>query len=156
TGTYTQTSTGAINIELSGLNTTQFDRLAVSGAASLAGTLNVTTLGGFLPNIGDTFRVLTFASHTGDFDTYNRLQVAAGRELHPLFTSTGIALDLVTVVTNQPPVFDAIGDVTVDEGTTVSVTAHATPPETNQTITYSIASGPDGASINAQTGVFTF
>src|SRR5262249_61869879 len=53
TRTYTQTSSGALNIELSGLTAgSQYDRLAVTGAASLAGALDVTTPGGLLPHLG--------------------------------------------------------------------------------------------------------
>src|SRR5207244_1167373 len=56
TGNYTQTAAGTLNIELGGTTPgTQFDRLAVSGAASLNGTLNVTRINGFTVTAGDQF-----------------------------------------------------------------------------------------------------
>src|SRR5262249_19541386 len=71
-GTYTQTSAGTLNVDLSGTTPgTQFDQVTVYGAAALDGTLNVSRLGGYTPNNGDTFKVLTFASRTGQFATVN-------------------------------------------------------------------------------------
>jgi hypothetical protein len=48
---------------------TDYDRLAVTNAATInGGTLNVTLINGFMPNINDTFRVLTAGSGiTGTF-----------------------------------------------------------------------------------------
>ncbi len=72
TGNYTQTSAGDLNIELGGLTPgTQYDRFAVSGIATLAGTLNVTFVNGFVPVDGNSFTILTFASSTGAFTTLN-------------------------------------------------------------------------------------
>jgi hypothetical protein len=59
-----------VNIELGGLTAgTDHDQLAVSGAATLAGTLSVSLTGGFVPSSGNEFQVMTFASSTGTFDT---------------------------------------------------------------------------------------
>ena len=41
--------------------TSSYDRLAVSGAAELAGTFSVALFGGFVPVKGDQFTVLTAA-----------------------------------------------------------------------------------------------
>jgi hypothetical protein len=95
-GNYTQTAAGTLTIEIGGLSAgSQYDRLVVNGFASLNGTFNVVLLNNFQPNPGDTFRVLTFASHTGDFATYNGLDLGNGNSLSPQFNPT--ALDLVTV-----------------------------------------------------------
>ena len=96
-GNYTQTADGTLNIEIGGLTAgSQYDRLVVSGTATLAGTLNVIILNNFQPNPGDSFQVLTFASHTGDF-TYTGLDLGNGKSLSPVFNSNGKELDLVTV-----------------------------------------------------------
>ncbi len=55
-GNYTQSSTGTLLIEIA--SATSFDRLVVSGTASLAGTLRVNTLGGYNP-VGQSFTFLT-------------------------------------------------------------------------------------------------
>jgi hypothetical protein len=71
-GNYTQEASGVLTIELGGLTPgTQFDQLKVSGSATLNGTLDVSTIGGFTPGSGDSFQVLTYGSHTGEFETIN-------------------------------------------------------------------------------------
>ena len=47
------------------------DQLDVSGAASLNGTLNVTTLPGFTPSEGQSFQFLKYPSRSGQFATVN-------------------------------------------------------------------------------------
>jgi hypothetical protein len=95
TGDYTQTAGGTLNIEIGGTSTSQRDRLLVSGAATLEGTLNVTLINAFAPTLGDSFQVLTFASRIGDFATMNGLNLGGGLELDPVYSST--SLTLVTV-----------------------------------------------------------
>lgn len=66
-GNFTQTSTGALQIELASPGV--FDRLVVSGNASLAGTLAVQSFGGFAPAYGQQFNFLQAGTITGTFDT---------------------------------------------------------------------------------------
>src|SRR6185503_5962428 len=74
TGAYTQGASGSFNVEIGGLTVgTQYDRAAITGAATLAGTLNISLINGFEPNIGDTFTIMTFGSRSGDFTTVNGL-----------------------------------------------------------------------------------
>jgi hypothetical protein len=93
-GNYTQTSAGVLDIEIGGPAAGQFDRLVVNGTASLAGTLNVVILNGFVPDPGTSFGVLTFRSHTGDFDVENGLDLGGGLSLVPSFNAgdTGLSL----------------------------------------------------------------
>lgn len=67
-GDYTQTASGALNIDIS---STESDLLDISGVASFAGTINVTLLGGFTPAVGQRFTVATFSSGSGVFATAN-------------------------------------------------------------------------------------
>jgi hypothetical protein len=72
TGGYTQTGNGILSIELGGLSAgTGFDRLAVSGAVRLAGTVSVTLLAGFSPATNDTFTFLTAGARNSVFDAFN-------------------------------------------------------------------------------------
>jgi hypothetical protein len=65
-GNYTETDTGTLLIELGGFAAgTNYSQLEISGQASLAGTLQVSLINGFTPNVGDTFQILTFGSSTG-------------------------------------------------------------------------------------------
>jgi hypothetical protein len=67
TGAHTQTATGALAIELGGTEAGQFDVLAVSGRATLAGRLAASAINNFAPQVGDQFRVLTHGSRVGEF-----------------------------------------------------------------------------------------
>jgi hypothetical protein len=66
-GDYTQTGTATCYIELAGHDAGQYDRLQVSGQASLAGRLIVKSINGYVPAIGDHFTIMTFGSRVGAF-----------------------------------------------------------------------------------------
>src|SRR5262249_10292613 len=72
-GNFTQTASGAINVELGGQAGGQFDQLVISGTANLGGTLNVTRLAGFTPPTGSGLAGITFGSRTGPLHTNTRL-----------------------------------------------------------------------------------
>jgi fibronectin-binding autotransporter adhesin len=91
-GNYTQTATGVLTIDIGGLSAgSEYDQLVVSGAVSLDGTLTVNRRGGFVPQSGDSFAVLTFGSGSGVF--------AAIDGDGPLFTASYDPND-VTLVAN--------------------------------------------------------
>src|SRR4029078_7214455 len=46
-----------------------FDQVNVTGAAALDGRLDIRTVGGHMPLVGDVFTVLTAGSRTGTFGT---------------------------------------------------------------------------------------
>ncbi|HEX9692439.1 MAG TPA: Ig-like domain-containing protein, partial [Gemmatimonadales bacterium] len=63
-------STSSLNIELGGTTAgTGYDRLAVSGAVTLDGSLVVDTISAFAPAEGNSFAIMTFASRTGTFSS---------------------------------------------------------------------------------------
>jgi hypothetical protein len=67
-GTYAQQAPDAgFNVEIGGTAPAQYDRAGVTGAATLAGKLNVTLIGGFVPAPGDSFTILTYPSRTGTY-----------------------------------------------------------------------------------------
>lgn len=69
TGDFEQVSDGALDIELGGLVAgDEFDVLAVSGTATLAGDLDVSYWDGFVAQVGDSFRVLEAGTLVGAFD----------------------------------------------------------------------------------------
>ncbi|MFO0804036.1 MAG: hypothetical protein U0791_13060 [Gemmataceae bacterium] len=74
TGDLTLNSSSEVQIEVQGTNssTPDFDRILVSGTASLSGTLTVTYLNGFVLSKSETpLGFLTYGSVTGDFTTKN-------------------------------------------------------------------------------------
>ena len=71
-GSLTNASAGNVQIELGGTTPgTQYDRLVVSGAAALNGTLDVLLSGGFMPAAGDSFDILNWGSLSGTFSNLN-------------------------------------------------------------------------------------
>ncbi|MEW6051732.1 MAG: FlgD immunoglobulin-like domain containing protein [Candidatus Zixiibacteriota bacterium] len=69
-GNYTQTGTGALEIELGGLTPgIEHDALFVDGAVELDGEIQVKRLFGYTPQLGDVFEILTGLAISGEFDT---------------------------------------------------------------------------------------
>jgi hypothetical protein len=66
-GGYTCADTANLNVRIGGRIGGQFDVLAVTNNAALAGVLNVSLIGGFAPQAGDSFDIMTFNSATGTF-----------------------------------------------------------------------------------------
>ncbi len=62
-------SSSAWEIELGGTQPGQYDEVVVTGALELDGSLNPRLWDGFTPQLGDTFRIATFTSISGDFAT---------------------------------------------------------------------------------------
>jgi T5SS/PEP-CTERM-associated repeat protein len=70
-GDLTLLSSTVLDMELRGTATNEFDRLLVSGAFTADGILDVMLLDGFLPQPGDQFDLLNYASVSGGFDSMN-------------------------------------------------------------------------------------
>lgn len=68
-GDYAQGGDGTLTVRISGKEEASYDRLAVAGHASLAGTLQVDLGGFFAPSAGDQFVILTCGSRTGQFQS---------------------------------------------------------------------------------------
>jgi hypothetical protein len=120
TGSYSQS--GSLPIEIGGAGAGQFDVVNVSGAATLSGTLTLSTVNGFSPAVGQTFTIMSYASHTGCFTTIN------GRDLGSV--GAGIYYDVACNATNVVVTVKraelSINDVTVSEGNSGTVNANFT------------------------------
>jgi hypothetical protein len=80
TGDYLQDPTGALVMELAGTKSDEFDTLAVSGSASVDGSLSVSLLDDFVPAASDQFTILTAASLLGHFaNAPDHVDVNGGR-----------------------------------------------------------------------------
>jgi hypothetical protein len=92
-GDYTQTGTGVLLIDLGGLGAgTDYDQLVVSGRATLGGTLLVKLIGGFQPQAGDAFAIVTYGSHSGTFTTLDFPPLGDDLTLSPDYGSTVLTL----------------------------------------------------------------
>ncbi len=95
---FVQSRSGMLDIELSGLSAgDEYDVLEVSGEAILNGTLDVTLLDGFEPELGDTFDILLATLISGEFDE-TLLPVFAGQTFDVLY-----ATDFVRLTTRPVP-----------------------------------------------------
>jgi hypothetical protein len=69
-GTYTQSGSGILNIDLDGTTAgTNYDVLDISGAATLGGTLDVDAIGTYKPTAGQQYDILDYGSVSGAFTT---------------------------------------------------------------------------------------
>jgi hypothetical protein len=76
-GNYTQTSGGVLDLAIFSGN--EYDRLLVSGVATLAGALNVTLFSGATePQPGDILSVVTYGSRSGTFAALNLPTLSGG------------------------------------------------------------------------------
>jgi len=93
-GDFTQSATGVLEIEVAGTALAEFDRLGVGGFAQLGGTLSAVLIDGFVPQIGDTFEILTAPFVVGAFANEN-LPVFSGRTFDVVYNSQSVVLQVV-------------------------------------------------------------
>jgi len=100
-GNYTQTASGTLAIRIGGNKPgTQFDQLQVSGSVSLAGTLSVSIINGFVPAVGDHLQVLDYASHSGQFGSETVQGLGSGESIAKVFAPKAFRLVVVKDVTS--------------------------------------------------------
>ena len=74
-GDYTQSASGQLTVYLDGASGNQ---ILITGVASLAGGFTGLLEEGVDPGPGDRFFVLSYASHSGEFDSYSLPPLSAG------------------------------------------------------------------------------
>ncbi|MFH1747890.1 MAG: S-layer family protein [Planctomycetota bacterium] len=112
-GAYTQTAAGTLESEIAGLSQgSEYDLLAVSGTASLAGNLEVIISAGFEPMPGDSFQILTAGSVAGQFDTVNATNLSPYLNMEVVYTANAVTLNMVGVVAGD---CDLDGDADLDD-----------------------------------------
>ena len=107
-GSYEQKSTGTLAIEVNGTAVGQADKLAISGTATLGGTLAITT--GYVEALGDQIQILTAGLDHGQVR-----EPSSGANLSGLlsyqvaFTASDVTLKVV-----RPAI--SVSDVSITEG----------------------------------------
>ena len=86
---YSQGPGGTLRMEIGGTTPTTFDRLAVDGPVTLDGALEVSLINGFVPQVGQTFNIITCTSRSGQF-----ANVSLPPGLQLVYTPTTVALML--------------------------------------------------------------
>ncbi len=153
TGDYPQSAGGTLAMEIGGFTPgLQHDRLAVSGAAQLGGTIRAILVNGFSPTKDDAFTVLTYASRNGSFAT---VQSAEPERIawRVQYNATSAQL----IVANKAPTLANIANQTVNELAFLSITATSTDPDLPANVlTYSLQSAPTGMTIDSTSGLITW
>ncbi|HEY5706093.1 MAG TPA: autotransporter domain-containing protein [Terrimicrobiaceae bacterium] len=124
-GNYTQNAGGTLRIEVAGRSPGQFDLLAVSGRANLAGNLQLVRVGGFKLRVGDRIAFLTAdGGVSGAFDNVEN-DFATGTVLkgEPVFLPNAVVLELTqgsfvefAVTPNEVAVATALDSAVGDPG----------------------------------------
>ena len=94
-GAYTQGLHGSLTADIAGAAPGQYDQLNVSGHAQLNGLLTVDLLNGFVPQIGNTFDIMNFASESGTFSMVDGLPINSQEHFVLEYNATNLALDVV-------------------------------------------------------------
>ena len=99
TGAYSQDASGVLAIELGGLAAgSQYDRLAVSGAATLGGIMQVTLINGFVPSGNASFTVVTAGSVSGNFSNVVFTNLPAGAVASVLYGPSSVTINITAAV----------------------------------------------------------
>ena len=107
TGSYTESTTGILNIPIAGTNVgSQYSQLAVSNGTSLGGTLNIKRAKGYVPNIGDTFTILTGSAVSGKFAKVKGLSINSGEHFEITYGGTAMTLKVVSGPAEEAPQTD--------------------------------------------------
>jgi RHS repeat-associated protein len=121
-GNYAQSSTGTLDTEVGGTTPgTGYSQFAVSGTATLGGTLNVTLVNGFGPSSGQVFQIITFASASGSFATVNIPQVSGSPAFVTQSTPTSFNLVEATSAPDLTPTSVTFSPTTGVAGENITV-----------------------------------
>lgn len=77
---------GTIQAAISG--TGSFGQLSISGIANLDGTFVANFTNSYIPNLGVSFQLITYASQTGTFDAVNGQNLPVGQKLNAVYNAT--------------------------------------------------------------------
>ena len=95
-GSYTQQSTGILNISVGGTAAGQFGDLAVSNGVSLGGTLSIKLINGFVPAIGNSFTIVTGSAVSNQFATVKGASINASEHFQVNYSGTAVTLTVVS------------------------------------------------------------
>ena len=92
---YTQSDSGGLTIDIRGLGTTNHGQLTATEAVSLAGSLTVNLVDSYVPEIGNTFAIVTGTSITGAFGTITGLVIGNGKQFNVIYNAMDVTLEVI-------------------------------------------------------------
>lgn len=93
-GNYSQLTNGSLTFDIAGNASGQYDQLNVSGHAQLNGLMTLDLLHGYVPQIGNTFDIMNFASASGTFSMVVGLPINGQEHFVLEYNSTNLTLDV--------------------------------------------------------------
>jgi Ca2+-binding RTX toxin-like protein len=151
-GNYRQDGAGALVIEIGGAAPgTAFDQLkVVNGSVTLAGALDVTTIGGFVPVTGQQFTILDNEGADAIVGTFAGLpegaRFRAGNAQFEISYVGGDGNDVGLTAINAPPVAYDLS-IAGDEDTPLELVLPASDPD-NDALSYIIVTGPSHGTLS--------
>jgi Lamin Tail Domain/PASTA domain len=100
-GDYRQDASGTLAVDVNGPGASDFDRLAVTRAARLAGTLAIRA--GFDPEPASAFQILSSAARTGTFATVTGPPLSGGKRFELVYPAVAPLGARLLVVAPPPP-----------------------------------------------------
>lgn len=117
TGNFAPSASSVLDIEIGGITPgTEYDQLNVSQTITMDGTVNISLINNYAPQVGDEFQILTYGARSGQFPTIN--DPSGDIRFIPIYSPTGLSMRVIT--TNVAPVANA-DSATIDEDNTVDI-----------------------------------
>ncbi len=146
------TKIGVVNLDIGGTTAgTTYDQLAVSGAATLGGTLNVTLINGFNPSIGDAYTIMTCGSRTGTFGTLNLPSLGDKSWNTPTYNAGSLVLSVSAKTYTLTYAAGAGGTISGTTSQTVSYDANGSAVTAVPDTGYSFVNWSDSSTANPRT-----
>jgi hypothetical protein len=153
-------SSGILNIKVGGYGAgSGFDQISVNSSASLNGTLNISLINGFNPNVGDSFQVMTYGSYTSTFQTVTGAVFASGTKRFVLqYNATNLTLTVVANSAVAAPTVTSLGTTTgtTAGGTSVTINGSNFMDSNSKSLVTSVGFGSTPASsftVNSATSI---
>jgi hypothetical protein len=126
-GNYTQGAAGTLQMQIGGTTPgTGFDQLSVGDTAQLNGTLAVSLINGFVPAAGDSFALLPYIHHSGDFSNKTGLLFTGG-----VFQTLPQPQKYLLVANLAPVAVDDSASTLEDKPVVVNVLGNDSDPDNN-------------------------
>ncbi|MBW3541220.1 MAG: PKD domain-containing protein [Planctomycetes bacterium] len=140
-GHYMQAADGVFTVEVGGLTAgTEHDQLAVTGAVTLAGSLEVRLINGFSPQFQDSLVIMDNDGTDAVVGTFDGLAegaiVNAGGAQFAVSYVGGDGNDVILTASNRPPVASAGGPYSIAEGDALALDASGSSDPDGDTLTY--------------------
>ena len=105
TGSLTLAGGGGLEMEIGDAPTLRFDRIQVSGQATLTGgVLDVRILPGFVPDDGEVFTVLTCGGRIGQFAAVTIEGLPVNGQFNVNYGPTNVSIQVNHITTDVPPI----------------------------------------------------